>query len=63
MDKAYLVGDNLRQCENDYKSGGIFYDLFLAPKIRFCLRIDKYGDIQEHNYTTFLKVSMTVNGF
>ena len=33
---------------NDYKTGGIFYGLFLAPKIKFCLTIDDYGIIQEH---------------
>ena len=26
------MGKNLCQCKNDYKTGGIFYGLFLAPK-------------------------------
>ena len=26
-----------------------FYGLFLAPKIKYCLTIDDYGIIQEHN--------------
>ena len=32
LDKANLVGKNLCQCKGDYKTGGIFYGLFLAPK-------------------------------
>ena len=32
LDKANLVGKNLCQGKNDYKTGGIFYGLFLAPK-------------------------------
>ena len=48
LDKAKLVGEGLCQGKNDYKSGGIFYALFLAPKIKYCLTIDGYGIIQEH---------------
>ena len=48
LDKAGLVGKNLLQRKNDYKDGGIFYGLFLAPKIKYCLTINKYGVIQEH---------------
>ena len=48
LDKANLVGENLCQGKNDYKTGGIFYGLFLAPKIKYCLTIDVYGIIQEH---------------
>ena len=33
LNKAGLVGKNLLQRKNDYKDGGIFYGLFLAPKI------------------------------
>ena len=32
LDKAGLVGKNRLQGKNDYKEGGIFYGLFLAPK-------------------------------
>ena len=39
---------NLLQGKNDYKDGGIFYGLFLAPKIKYCLTINKYGVIDEH---------------
>ena len=32
LNKAGLVVKNLLQGKNDYKDGGIFYGLFLAPK-------------------------------
>ena len=48
LDKADLVGEELRQGKNDYKTGDIFYGLFLAPKIKYCLTTDDYGIIQEH---------------
>ena len=54
LDKANLVGKNLFQGKNDYKTGGIFYGLFLAPKIKYVLTIDVYGIIQQH---------MTFKGF
>ena len=54
LDKANLVGEILCQCKNDYKTGGIFYGLFLAPKIKYVLTIDDYGIIQQH---------MTFKGF
>ena len=48
LDKANLVGEELCQGKNDYKTGGTFYALFLAPKIKYCLTIDDYGIIKEH---------------
>ena len=48
LDKANLVGEELCQDKNDYKTGGIFYGLYLAPKMNYCLTIDDYGIIQEH---------------
>ena len=48
LEKTGLVGKNLLQGKNDYKDGGIFYGLFLAPKIKYCLTINKYGVIDEH---------------
>ena len=48
LDKANLVGEKLCRGENDYKTGGIFYGLFLAPKIKYCLTIDMFGIVQEH---------------
>ena len=40
LDKANLVGEELCQGKNDYKTGGIFYGLFVAPKIKYCSTID-----------------------
>ena len=58
LDKAGLVGKNLLQGKYDYKSGGIFYVLFLAPKIKYCLTINKYGVIDEHKtFKGFTNVS------
>ena len=54
LDEANLVRKNLCQGKNDYKTGGIFYGLFLAPKIKYALTIDDYGIIQQH---------MTFKGF
>ena len=54
LDKATFVGKNLCQRKNDYKTGGIFYGLFLAPKTKYVLTIDDYGIIQQH---------MTFKGF
>ena len=48
LDKANLVGEELCQGKNDYKTGGIFYGLFLAAKIKYCLTIDEFGVIKEH---------------
>ena len=48
LDKAKLIGEGLCQGKNDYKTGGIFYGLFLAAKRKYCLTIDDYGVIQEH---------------
>ena len=48
LDKANLVGEALCQAKKDYKTGGIFYGLFLAPRIKYCLTIGDYGFIQEH---------------
>ena len=55
LNKAGSVGKSLLQGENDYKGGGIFYGLFLAPKIEYCLTINKYGVIDEHK--TFMGFS------
>ena len=58
LEKAGLVGKNLLQGKNDFKDGGIFYGLFLAPKIKYCLTINKYGVIDEHKtFKGFTNVS------
>ena len=47
LNKAGLVGKNLLQGKNDYgPDSGIFYGLFLAPKIDYCLIINN-GIINE----------------
>ena len=57
-DKAVLVGKNLLQGENDYKLCGIWFGLFLAPKIKYCLTTNKYCVIDEHKtFKCFTKVS------
>ena len=48
LDKVNLVGEGLCWGKTDQKTRGIFYGLFLAPKIKYCLTIDEYGIIQEH---------------
>ena len=48
LDKANLVGEGLCQDKNGYKMGGIFYGLFSAPKIKYCLTLDDYGIIHKH---------------
>ena len=40
LDRAALVGGQLRQGKNDYENGGKFHGLFLAPKIKYCLTVD-----------------------
>ena len=49
LDKTKLVGEELCQGKNDYKSG-IFYSLFLAAKTKYCVTIDEYGIVQEKNF-------------
>ena len=62
LEKAGLAGKNLLQGKNDYKDGGIFYGLFLAPKIKYCLTINKYGVIDEHKtFKGFSNVSDNLN--
>ena len=34
LDKAELVEEELCQGKNDYGTGGIYYSLFLAPKVK-----------------------------
>ena len=58
LDKAGLVGKGLLQGKNDYKDGSIFYGLFLEPKTKYCLTINKFGVIDEHKtFKGFTNVS------
>ena len=47
-DIAGLVGFSLCQRKTDYKSGGIFYGLFLAPKMKYCSTFNECGILDEH---------------
>ena len=60
LDKGKLIGENLCHGKNDYKSGSVFYGLFLASKIKYFLTINEFGILQEHK--TF-KDSMIVNDY
>ena len=58
LHEAELFGKNLLQGKNDYKDGSVFYGLFLAPKIKYCLTINKHGAIDEHKtFEGFTNVS------
>ena len=58
LEKVGLDGKNLLQGKNDYTDGGIFYGLFLAPKVKYCLTINKYDVIDEHKtFKGFTNVS------
>ena len=62
LNKAGIVGKNLLQSKNDYKDGGIFYGLFLAPKLKYCLTINKYGVLVEHKtFKGFTNASDNLN--
>ena len=62
LDRGGLVGKNLLQGKNDYKIGGIFFALFLAPKRKFCLTINIYGVIDEKkSFKGFTNVSDNLN--
>ena len=63
LDKTGLVGKNLLQRKNEYKLGGIWYRFFLAPRIEYCLTINKFGIIDEHKtFKGFTKVSVNFDG-
>ena len=49
VESVGLVGKRLLRGENDYKDGGKFHGLFLAPKIKYCLIIKEYGITSEKN--------------
>ena len=58
LDKVGLVGEALLQGKNNYEDGGIFYGLFLAPKIKYCLTINELGVIEKHKtFKGFTNVS------
>ena len=60
LDKTGLVGKNFSKRKNYYKDGGLFYALFLAPKIKYCLTINKHG-INHENKTFQRFTNMSAN--
>ena len=56
LDKAGLIEKNRLQGKNEYKERGIWYGLFLAPKIKYCLTINKYGVIDEYKISKDLQM-------
>ena len=46
--QSWIMGNNLCQGKNDYLSGGMFYSLFLAPKINYSLIFIESGFIENH---------------
>ena len=53
-----MVGKAPLQGMNDYKDDGIWFGLILAPKIKYCLTINKNGVIDEHKtFKGFTNVS------
>ena len=46
--RAGLVGKNRLQCKSDHEEGGIWYGLFLSPKLKYCLTIKKHVVFDEH---------------
>ena len=62
LDEAGLVGKNLQPVKNDFKDGGIFHGLFLAPNTENCLTINKYVVIDGHKtFKGFTNVSDTLD--
>ena len=48
LEKGILIGKEILQGKNDLgPDSGIFYGLFLAPKIKYCLTIIKHGVTDE----------------
>ena len=48
LDKTNLVGKGLCQSKKHYKTGGIFYVLFLAPKMECVSTVVEFDIIQQH---------------
>ena len=55
---AGLIGKHLLEGKNDSKDGAIFCGLFLAPKIKNCLTINKYSvNVEYKTFKRFTNVS------
>ena len=59
---AKLLGKNRLQGENNYGECGIWYGFFLAPKLKYCLTMNKFGIIGEYkSFKGFTNVSVNSN--
>ena len=62
LDEVGIVVKNRLQSINDDKEGVIWYGVFLAPKIKHCLTINKFGFTDEHKtFKSFSNVSVNSN--
>ena len=60
--KTGFVGKNRLQGKNDCKAGGIWYDLFLAPNIKHCRIVKKFGVLDKHKTIKgFTNISDKIN--
>ena len=44
-----LIGKNLYRSKNDYGKRGVLFGLFLAPEIKYCIKIDENGFLSHKN--------------
>ena len=56
-----LTGKDLYQSKNDYGRGGIVYGLFLKPKIKYGIVIDKNGMLSQKS-NIFQRISSKNDG-
>ena len=65
LKNAGLVGNQLGQGKNDYDNDGvIIYGLFLAPKVKYCITLDKNYMLAEHKtFKGYTKDKITVEEF
>ena len=56
LDKPKLLGENLCQDKNDNKSCGLFHELFVDPKLNYCVTIDDLGFIQNRKCLNVLQI-------
>ena len=62
LNKAASIGDGLNQEKTNYGDGGNFLGLCLAPKMNFCLTIDRSGFKDERKtFEDFKNVSQKLD--
>jgi hypothetical protein len=47
MEEEGFIGNDLCQSKNDYGTSGIIFSLFLAPKVKYCIVINEFGQLEE----------------